>query len=69
METTGKSLGTGNFARCNYLICIILGVRIIPIGSLAVPFWDYLIGFYIQNHKKELLRSLWVIRIILGVRV
>ena len=33
----------------------------IVIGSLAVPFWDYLIGFKNINHKKELLRSLWVV--------
>ena len=32
-----------------------------PIGSLVVPFWDYLIGSINMNHKKELLRSLWVI--------
>ena len=30
-------------------------VSSLPIGSLVVPFGDYLI-----NHKKELLRSLWV---------
>ena len=32
----------------------------IPIGSIVVPFWDYLIGFLSMNPKKELLRSLWV---------
>ena len=38
----------------------------VPIGSLVVPFWDYLIvepyNYRVLriNHKKELLRSLWV---------
>ena len=32
----------------------------IPIGSLRVPFWDYLISILNISHKKELLRSLWV---------
>ena len=41
----------------------------LPIGPEVVPFWDYLIGFYISflglphgflnmSHKKELLRGL-----------
>ena len=32
----------------------------LPIGSIVVPFWDYLIGFKIMKLKKELLWSLWV---------
>ena len=29
-------------------------------GTLVVPFWDYLYRILNMNHKKELLRSLWV---------
>ena len=29
----------------------------LPIGSLVVPFWDRILNI---NHKKELLRGLWV---------
>ena len=33
----------------------------LPIGSMVVPFWRYLIGSSIYiYHKKELLWSLWV---------
>ena len=45
----------------------------LPTGSIVVPFWEYLIGFYIYiyiylfiyiytyiHHKKELQWSLWV---------
>ena len=38
----------------------------IPIGSLVVPFWDYLNRILNMNHKTELLRSLWVISIVYG---
>ena len=37
------------------------GSTALPIGSLVVSFRDYLIGFQKENHKKELLRSLWVV--------
>ena len=37
------------------------GLQGFPVGSLVVPFWDYHIGFYILNHKKELLRSQGVV--------
>ena len=42
-----------------YEVCIPI-LLAIPVSSLVVPFWDYLIGFLNINHKKELLRSLWV---------
>ena len=32
-----------------------------PMGSFVVPFWDYLLEFLNMKHKKELLRSLWVL--------
>ena len=32
----------------------------IPIGSFVVPFWDMPYRILHMNHKKELLRSLWV---------
>ena len=37
-----------------------LGFWGLPIGCLVVPFWDYPYRILNVNHKKELLRSLWV---------
>ena len=33
----------------------------IPIGSIVVPFWGYLIRILNRNQEKELLWSLWVV--------
>ena len=36
------------------------GVQGLPIGSIVVPFWDYLNYRILNtNHKKELLWRLW----------
>ena len=37
------------------------GVSALPIGSLVVPFWGLPYRILNVNHKKELLRGLWVL--------
>ena len=60
-ELAHKILMSASAFGCFCFGCVFkAGLDSLPVGSLVVPFWDYIIDILDINHKKELLRSLWV---------